>query len=110
MGMRMFFSTSYLASLANSPARLRNERCGTASWVVMVVAAMSVAPVGIVILSEGEERFLQPGAGHLKVGQPGIAVQQLAYDRLRSLYLHFVFLSITGNAQHPGNAADFFRR
>src|SRR3974390_135691 len=107
MGMRMFFRTSYLASLANSSTRFRNERCGAASWIVIAVAAMSVAPIGIVILSEGEERFLQSRAGHLKIGQPGIALQQLAYDRLRGLHLQFVFLAIGPDTQHPSNSSDF---
>src|SRR5215469_772444 len=108
--MRMFFKISYLASLAKSPTRLQKERCGTLMFAGNVVAAMSIAPLGIVVLGEGEKSFLQAGTGDLKIRQPGVATQQLAHHRFSGLHLKLKLLAVSGNAEHPGNCANFVER
>src|SRR5208337_4133413 len=100
--MRMFFSSSYFASLAYSAMVLDSERRGTIATAGKVVAAMLVPPVrsiGVVVLGQRQERLFQACVGHFQVAQPGIALQQLAHYRLGRVHLQLEGIAVGLHAQ-----------
>src|SRR5271165_4031942 len=134
----MFFTTSYFASLANSSTRLRNERCGTAICVLIVIVAISISPLSsphdcparcprfaplfwaltwerkssvhrMIVLRQRQERFFQSRRRHFQGRQPFIALQQFTDYRLRRLHLHLEPLPVSGYAQHARDAANLLR-
>src|SRR5208337_4447582 len=88
--MRVFFSSSYFASLAYRAIVLASERPGATATAGKVVAAMLVSPVrmiGVVVLCQSQERLFQACVGNLQVTEPGVAPQKLAHYRLGGVHL-----------------------
>src|SRR5271166_4023632 len=111
--MRMFFSSSYFASLAYSAMVLDSERRGTIATAGKVVAAMLVPPVrriGVVVLRQRQERLFQACVGNFQISQPGIALQKLAHHRLCGVHLQLERVAIGLDAEYPRNLPHLLQR
>src|SRR5271166_4615481 len=111
--MRMFFSSSYFASLAYSAMVLDSERRGTIATAGKVVAAMLVPPVrsvGVVVLRQRQERLFQACVGNFQIAEPGIALQKLTYHRLRGVHSQLEGVAIGLGTEHARNLPHLFQR
>src|SRR5208337_1913464 len=111
--MRVFFSSSYFASLAYRAIVLASERPGATATAGKVVAAMLVSPVrmiGVVVLCQRQERLFQACFGNFQVAEPGVAPQKLAHYRLCGVHLQLERVTVGLGAQDARNLPDLFER